>query len=35
MSGFATVSGKHRNITNVPGGMILQDVRNGTALAVM
>ncbi|HXW89597.1 MAG TPA: protein kinase [Terriglobales bacterium] len=41
MSGFATnpravtVSGKLRNITNVPGGMVLQDVRNGTALAVV
>jgi WD40 repeat protein len=29
-----TLSGKLRTITNVPGGMWLQDLRNGTALAV-
>jgi tRNA A-37 threonylcarbamoyl transferase component Bud32/WD40 repeat protein len=29
-----TLSGKLRTITNVPGGMWLQDVRNGTVLAV-
>ncbi|MGA9391065.1 MAG: WD40 repeat domain-containing serine/threonine protein kinase [Candidatus Sulfotelmatobacter sp.] len=29
-----TLSGKFRNITNVPGGMWLEDLRNGTALAV-
>jgi len=41
MSGFATepravaLSGKLRNITNVPGGMLLQDVRNGNTLMVV
>jgi Tol biopolymer transport system component len=30
----ATLSGKVRDITNVPGGMWLQDVRNGLALAI-
>ncbi len=29
-----TLSGKLRTITNVPGGMWLQDIRNGTVLAV-
>ncbi|MGA7589920.1 MAG: WD40 repeat domain-containing serine/threonine protein kinase [Candidatus Sulfotelmatobacter sp.] len=29
-----TLSGKLRNITNVPGGMWLEDVRNGTTLTV-
>jgi eukaryotic-like serine/threonine-protein kinase len=29
-----TLSGKLRTITNVPGGMWLQDLRNGTVLAV-
>ena len=29
-----TVSGKVRDITNVPGGMWLQDIRNGVVLAV-
>jgi Tol biopolymer transport system component len=29
-----TLSGKLRTITNVPGGMWLEDLRNGTALAV-
>ena len=29
-----TLSGKLRNITNVPGGMWLEDVRNGAVLAV-
>ena len=29
-----TLSGKLRTITNVPGGMWLEDVRNGTVLAV-
>jgi hypothetical protein len=29
-----TLSGKLRTMTNVPGGMWLQDVRNGTVLAV-
>jgi len=39
-SGFAanaravTLSGKLRTITNVPGGMWLQDMRNGTALTI-
>ncbi|HXZ41262.1 MAG TPA: protein kinase [Terriglobales bacterium] len=28
-----TLSGKFRNITNVPGGMWLEDIRNGAALA--
>ncbi len=30
----ATLSGKVRTITNVPGGMWLEDIRNGAALAV-
>jgi eukaryotic-like serine/threonine-protein kinase len=30
----ATLSGKVRDITNVPGGMWLQDVRNGLALTI-
>jgi len=30
----ATLSGKVRSITNVPGGMWLEDVRNGTALMI-
>jgi eukaryotic-like serine/threonine-protein kinase len=30
-----TLSGKERPITNVPGGMWVEDVRNGTTLAVM
>jgi len=29
-----TLAGKQRNIANVPGGMWLQDMRNGTALVV-
>ncbi len=29
-----TLSGKLRTITNVPGGMWLEDLRNGTVLAV-
>ncbi|HZW80762.1 MAG TPA: WD40 repeat domain-containing serine/threonine protein kinase [Candidatus Deferrimicrobiaceae bacterium] len=29
-----SLSGKLRNITNIPGGMWLEDLRNGTALAV-
>jgi eukaryotic-like serine/threonine-protein kinase len=29
-----TLSGKQRTITNVPGGMWLEDLRNGTVLAV-
>jgi eukaryotic-like serine/threonine-protein kinase len=29
-----TLSGKFRTITNVPGGMWLEDIRNGTVLAV-
>ena len=29
-----SLSGKLRNITNVPGGMWLEDLRNGTTLAV-
>jgi Tol biopolymer transport system component len=39
-SGFAanaravTLSGKLRTITNVPGGMWFQDIRNGTALTI-
>jgi Tol biopolymer transport system component/tRNA A-37 threonylcarbamoyl transferase component Bud32 len=39
-SGFAanaravTLSGKQRTITNVPGGMWFQDIRNGTALTI-
>jgi Tol biopolymer transport system component len=30
----ATLSGKVRTITNVPGGMWLEDLRNGTALSI-
>jgi eukaryotic-like serine/threonine-protein kinase len=30
-----TLSGKMRTITNVPGGMWLEDIRNGTALMVI
>ena len=30
-----TLSGKLRNITNVPGGMWLQDIRNGVSLIVV
>ena len=29
-----TLSGKQRTITNVPGGMWLEDIRNGTALMI-
>ena len=29
-----SLSGKVRSLTNVPGGMYLEDIRNGTALAV-